>query len=165
MTDAPPGTLRTPNVTEGAVDDVVVRHRFAFPHAAALACLAALVMAASFHGGGSDTVAPTTGPPAADGVWIDADDLHMLRNAFPPPSPAVEDAMPPADPSVDKAFAALDQKNLAQLEAFLVAYRDHAYAKARGYLAQVDRWRENAQWELDEAQRRKEQSAAEWSFD
>ena len=159
--DAPTGAAR------------VVRHQFGFAHAAALVCLALLFLPPltlpRLDTGDSDplrTVATTILAPEQTPSYDGIPERPMGETTVPPRVSSPDEAKKaPIDPRVDKAFAALNRKNLEQLEAFLAKHREHAYAIAQGYIVQVDAWRKEAEWAAEEAELKKKQSAVELSYD
>lgn len=159
-----------PDMPPDAGEGRVVRYRFGLPHAAVIA--SAVVLSVTALTPMPERVEVAGKNPAAffeprglDNAWTDAD-IEYLRNVFQPPVPQPAPRNePPHDPKVQAAFDALDHTNLRQLDAFLAAYRAHAYAEARGYVAQVDAWRAAAQALAEEARLKKEQSEAEWDYD
>jgi hypothetical protein len=164
-------------VNDAFADDVVVvRYKFGLPHALVLTCIAlALVAAWSGSRIPDNTVVAREGLnalAAAEILRVDDSltlaDAERLRDVLAE-SVVVEQATPEeyvrVDPQVDADFAALDPSKLKQLEGFLSRYRHHAYAKAQGYIGQVDDWRQSAKWREDDERLRKKQNSVEWIHD
>ena len=183
MSDEASGIHEQREATAAATDVfadgvVVVRYKFGFPHAFVLVCITLALVAAWSGSRIPDNTAlePEALNVLEAGGFARGDDVQALTQADAQrlrdvlvESVVVEQATPEefvrVDPEVDADFEALDTSKLKQLDEFLSRYRHHAYAKAQGYIGQVDDWRQNAKWREEDERLRKKQNSVEWIHD
>jgi hypothetical protein len=176
MSDTPSDAPERDEASPFAGEDVaVVRYQFGFPHAVVVV-LVMIVLTAAWTvplgpNAPQQSPLPTDGTHARllDGEAATQADVKRLRELLARPTLAERAAKPekviPIDPRVDDAFDALDRSSVKQLKGFLARYRDHDYAKAQGYVAQVEEWHQRARWRAEDERARRQLDSVEWIYD
>jgi hypothetical protein len=176
MSDKPSSDALERNEASPVADEdlVVVRYKFGLPQAVAVVFVMLILAAVWTAPRGPVVSEPPLPAEGAHGRLLGGEvvtqaDVERLRDILARPArgartTTAEETIK-VDPRVDEAFNALDRSSVKQLRGFLTRYRDDAYAKAQGYIAQVEEWHQDARWRAEDDRARRQLNSVEWSYD